>query len=67
MRLAFLILLLVNLALLFWSQGYLGTPERKGEAARLAQQIAPERLRVVPAAPARPPAPVAETDEKTIQ
>ncbi len=67
MRLVFLVLLLVNLALLLWSQGYLGTPERKGESARLAQQIDPEKLRIAPAVPAKPPAPVAETDEKTIQ
>ncbi|MFN3885048.1 MAG: hypothetical protein ACK4Q4_09860 [Rhodocyclaceae bacterium] len=48
MRLAFLILLFANILLFFWGQGYLGQQQDAGrEPARLAQQLAPEKLTVV--------------------
>jgi hypothetical protein len=48
MRLVLLCLLLVNLALFAWQSGVLGVlPEDGREPARLANQIAPERMRVL--------------------
>jgi hypothetical protein len=59
MRALFLVLLLVNLVLLAWGQGYLGTRESGREPERLGQQLEPDRLRILreqerpaPAAPA---------------
>ncbi len=48
MRLTFWVLLLVNLVLFFWSQGYLGEHDKSREPQRLARQVAPEKLRVLP-------------------
>lgn len=48
MRLALLILLMVNVLLFAWGQGYLGTQEAGREPERLARQLAPEKLRIVP-------------------
>lgn len=81
MRIAFLVLLLVNVVLFAWGQGYLGMPDDGSEPSRLAQQIAPEKLRILPAPaspplsppadlPADPPVtlpPAPAADEKTIQ
>lgn len=47
MRALFLVLLLVNLMLLAWGQGYLGTREAGREPERLGQQLAPEKLRIL--------------------
>lgn len=49
MKLAFLLLLLINLALYAWQQGVFGTlPDGGGrEPGRVAQQIATERIRVL--------------------
>lgn len=48
MRLTFWVLLLVNLVLFFWSQGYLGEHDKSREPQRMARQVAPEKLRVLP-------------------
>lgn len=50
MRLAFWILLLVNLVLFFWSQGYLGENDKSREPQRMARQVAPEKLHILTAA-----------------
>jgi hypothetical protein len=47
MRLAFFVLLLANLAFHVWSAGYLGNQKVGREPERLAQQIAPEKIRIV--------------------
>lgn len=48
MKLAFLILLLVNLALLAWQQGVFGRFAESGrEPERVARQIEAERFRVL--------------------
>jgi hypothetical protein len=48
MKLAFLILLLLNLGLLAWQQGAFGRFAESGrEPERVARQIAPERFRVL--------------------
>ena len=60
MRLAFFLLLLANLAFYVWSAGYLGPVESGREPERLAQQIAPEKIRIV--SDARPKAPVQAKD-----
>ncbi len=49
MRIAFLVLLLANLVLLVWGQGRLGTQDAGREPERMAQQLAPEKLRIVQA------------------
>jgi len=50
MRLAILLLLLANVAVLAWHQGIFGGgPQAGREPQRLALQIAPERIRVLPA------------------
>lgn len=46
MRIAFLVLLLANVILLLWGQGYLGTRQEGREPGRIAQQVAPEKLRI---------------------
>jgi hypothetical protein len=47
-KLAFLLLVLANLALFAWQQGVFGTlPDSGREPGRVAQQIAPERIRVL--------------------
>jgi hypothetical protein len=48
MRLAFFVLLLANVLLFVWGQGYLGTPDDGREPERLSQQMTPEKLRIVP-------------------
>jgi hypothetical protein len=48
MKLAFLLLLLVNIALFAWHKGLLGlAPEQGREPQRLLRQIAPESVRVL--------------------
>jgi hypothetical protein len=48
MKLAFLILLLLNLALFAWQQGTFGRVGESGrEPERVARQIEPERFRVL--------------------
>lgn len=47
MRLLFLLLLFANLILFAWGQGYFGTMETGREPARLARQIAPDRIVLV--------------------
>lgn len=48
MKLAFLILLMLNLALLAWQQGAFGRYSESGrEPERVARQIQPERFRVL--------------------
>ena len=48
MRLAFFVLLLINLVLFAWQRGVFGVlPEDGREPERSAQQIAPERIRVL--------------------
>lgn len=49
MRLAFIVLLLANLVLFAWGQGYLGEAEAGREPERLQQQIEPGKLRILPA------------------
>lgn len=51
MKVAFLVLLLANLVLLAWQQGWLGSAPAAGrEPQRLAQQIAPDNLTPLTAA-----------------
>ncbi len=60
MRVAFLILLLANVVLFFWGQSRLGTGDGGREPERMAQQVAPDKLRIVPPdalKPAPPPLP----------
>ncbi|HQR03922.1 MAG: SPOR domain-containing protein [Proteobacteria bacterium] len=45
-RIAFLLLLLINVIVLAWSRGYLGLRDTGGEPQRLAGQLHPGRLRV---------------------
>jgi hypothetical protein len=60
MRLAFFLLLLANLALFAWGQGYLGAQEAGREPGRMQRQIEPERLQLLPAGTTpTPPAPAA--------
>lgn len=48
MKLAFLVLLLLNLALFAWQQGVFGRyPDRGREPERIARQIEPERIRIL--------------------
>ena len=48
MRVLFFLCVLANLAFFSWQAGYIGpSPEFAREPARLGQQIAPERIRVV--------------------
>lgn len=56
MRLAFLILLLANVALLFWGQGYLGAAAAGREPERIGRQKVPELLSILPADTAPLPA-----------
>jgi len=49
MRLAFLALLLANLLLFAWGQGYLGAADAGREPDRLRQQIEPDKLRILTA------------------
>lgn len=56
MRLVFFLLLLVNLVFYVWSAGFLGSPGGGREPERLAQEISPEKIRIVTDRP--PPAKV---------
>jgi hypothetical protein len=48
MRVVFFLLLLANLAFFGWHAGYIGPgPESVGEPSRLAQQISPEKIRII--------------------
>lgn len=60
LRSAFILLILANLLFLAWGQGFFGTTEDGREPQRLANQLAPEKLRVTELAPqpAAPPPPV---------
>lgn len=54
MRLLFFFLVLVNLVFYGWQAGYIGPGEtRQGEGERLAQQITPEKIRVLTPAEAK--------------
>ena len=63
LRLAVIALLLANAGYYAWSQGWLRTwglaPVEQSEPQRLAQQLHPETLRILPARDIPPPAPVA--------
>ena len=59
MRVAFLILLLANVILFFWGQSRLGTGGGGREPERMAQQVSPDKLRIVPPDVLKPaPAPL---------
>jgi hypothetical protein len=47
MRIAFWLLLLINLLLFAWAQGTLGPQEAGREPERLSRQITPEKLRIL--------------------
>jgi hypothetical protein len=48
MRILFFLLILANLLFFAWNAGYIGSPEGSGgEPERLAQQIAPEKIRIL--------------------
>lgn len=47
MRVVFLMLLIANVLLFFWGQGYLGQQEAGHEPGRMTQQLAPEKLTIV--------------------
>ncbi len=47
LRIAFLVLLLANAILFFWGQGHLAAQDAGREPGRMAQQLAPEKLRIV--------------------
>ncbi|MDP3032537.1 MAG: SPOR domain-containing protein [Rhodocyclaceae bacterium] len=49
MRLALMVLVLANLVLFAWGQGYLGEVDAGREPGRLQQQIEPGKLRILPA------------------
>lgn len=53
-RFAFLALLLINLVFFAWAQGFFGETESGREPQRLAAQLVPDKLRLVPSPP--PPA-----------
>lgn len=57
MRLAFWVLLLANLLLLVWGQGFFAANEEGREPERLQRQIDADKLRILrePAPPANPP------------
>ena len=46
LRTVFFLLVLGNLLLFVWGQGYFGPTSGGGEAERLAAQIEPDRLRI---------------------
>ena len=52
MRAVFFLLVLVNLVLFVWSQGYFGGQQEGREPQRLREQIDPEKMRVAPQAAA---------------
>jgi hypothetical protein len=57
MRVVFFLLILANLAFFGWQAGYIGPgPAPVGEPGRMAQQIAPEKIRIISADEARKPA-----------
>lgn len=51
MRTTFLVMLLLNLVLLAWGQGYFGGRDAGRESERLGRQLQPENLRIIAAAP----------------
>lgn len=53
MRLAFFILVFVNLAFYVWSAGFLGEHRDGREPERLTQQITPEKIRILRDLPAK--------------
>jgi hypothetical protein len=59
LRIAFLLLVLANAGYYLWGHGHLAAlglaPAAQSEPQRLAQQIKPEALEILPAAPAAPP------------
>ncbi len=62
MRALFFLLVLVNLLFYGWHAGYLGPGmDKQGEPERFAQQIAPEKIRVVTSDPAARPGDSART------
>lgn len=62
MRIAILVLLLANVILFLWGQGYLGTQDAGREPQRSAQQLAPEKLRFV-----APDSPKAAADSPAVE
>lgn len=64
-RLAFIILLLVNIGLFVWGQGHLGARDAGREPERLAQQLAPDKLRILPPADLSPAGEAAKATEAT--
>lgn len=64
MRLAFFALLLANLVLYAWGQGYWGVSDEGREPERLQRQLVPEKLRLLVEAP---PAPVAASACKRLE
>jgi hypothetical protein len=63
LRSIFFVLILANLLVLAWSQGYLGTSEEGHEPQRIANQLTPEKLHVTelgPQAAVPPPTPLVE-------
>lgn len=56
MRLAFFVLLLANVVLFVWGQGYLGTLDEGREPERLQRQLQADKLRILPASAAAKPA-----------
>lgn len=71
MRLLLLILVLANALYFSWSQGLLGAygwaPQSDAEPQRLARQIRPEAVRVLPASAAESPAPAASGLPRPVQ
>ena len=61
-RLIFFLLVLANLLVFAWAQGYLGAPDDGHEPQRLEQELHPEKLRIVGHAPA--PAPLPKKDDR---
>ncbi|MGQ0545939.1 MAG: SPOR domain-containing protein [Betaproteobacteria bacterium] len=58
MRALFLVLLLANVGFFAWAR-YLSAPEPGADAAPLARQLEPEKLKIIPPAELPPPAPPA--------
>lgn len=55
MRIAFLLLLLLNIVAFLWGRGYLGGQTTGREPERLAAQLKPDKLRILPPTPPAPP------------
>jgi hypothetical protein len=62
MRAVFLILIVVNLALFSWGEWYRDVQEGGREPKRMAQQLIPEKLRIIPPATPQADSTVAPTE-----